>query len=177
MSIFSNWRSFLAKLREQASSPAQFKKRLRNLPLVSWIIVALSILLLVVILQLVLRFQLPSIPANLTIKESQPPPEPPPLNKLADLHLFGQNMSDQDINSLPQTSLQLELKGIYSSSSPELGSAIIAAPGEPAQVYLVGDTLPGGAVLLDVYEDRVILRRAGQLEVLRLPQHFLELKK
>jgi general secretion pathway protein C len=177
MSIFSNWRSFLTKRSDEAPSFTQIKKRLRNLPLVGWIIIVLSILLLLAIVQLVLRFQTPSIPANLTIKESQPPPAAPSLNKLAELHLFGQNMSNQDINSLPQTSLKLELQGIYSSPSPELGSAIIAAPGESSQVYLVGDTLPGGAVLIDVYEDRVILRRAGQLEALPLPQHFLEAKK
>lgn len=177
MSIFSNWRSFLPKSRDELPTFSQIKKWVRHLPLVGWLLIGLVVLFLIVIVQFVLRFQLPSVPANLTITKPQAPPPPPQLNKLAELHLFGQNMSNQDIYSLPKTTLQLELKGLYSSPSPEMGSAIIAAPGEPDKVYLVGDILPGGAVLLDVYEDCVILRRAGQLEVLGLPQNFLETKE
>ena len=48
--------------------------------------------------------------------------------------------------------------------------AIVADARNREQVYAVGDTLPGEAVLEEVYPDRIILRRAAQLETLRLPE-------
>jgi len=38
------------------------------------------------------------------------------------------------------------------------------------KVYFIRDALPGGALLHEVYPDRVILNRAGSLEALRLPR-------
>jgi len=148
---------------------------LRDIPVVIWLVIALSLILCAAVIQFIYRFNLPSPPQGLVT----PPPAqvaPLPLEKLANLHLFGQNITGQDLNNLPQTTLQLALKGIYSAPDAEAGSAIIAVPGQEDNVYLVGDTLPGGAVLLDIYEDRVILRRAGKLEVLMLPQKHLEVK-
>ena len=34
----------------------------------------------------------------------------------------------------------------------------------------MGDTLPGGAVLTEVYPDRIVLQRRGRLETLRMPK-------
>jgi general secretion pathway protein C len=39
-------------------------------------------------------------------------------------------------------------------------------------VYKVGDSIPGGARLNAVYDDRVILERGGQLEALLLPREY-----
>ncbi|MFI4954787.1 MAG: type II secretion system protein N [Gammaproteobacteria bacterium] len=178
MRFFSGLRSKLlpSKLFELSFSFGEVSKRVANLPLVVWLVFLLVILLSAAVAQWWWRFQLPAVPSELvTSKSAAPAPTSIPIEKLAQLHLFGQNI-EQDINALPETTLQLTLKGIYSDPKQELGSAIIAVPGQSDEVYLAGDTLPGGATLLDIYEDRVILRRAGQLEVLMLPQRRLELK-
>lgn len=146
----------------------------QNQPPVAWLVLFLCIVLGAAVIQWWWRFQIPPMPADLV--PSQPvekPLEALPLNKLTELHLFGQNL-EQNMGDLPETTLQLDLKGIYSDPNEEMGSAIIAVPGKQDHVYLIGDTVPGGAVLLDIYEDRVILRRAGQLEALMLPQKKLE---
>ena len=165
------------KIFQLSLSFGDVQKRLVHLPAVVWLVLLLSILLIAALAQWWWRFQLPTTPSELvTSKQVESAPATVPIEKLANLHLFGQNI-EQDINALPETTLQLELKGIYSDPIQEMGSAIIAVPGQADAVYLVGDTLPGGATLLDIYEDRVILKRAGQLEVLRLPQKRLEYKK
>lgn len=147
----------------------------RQQPPVAWLVLFLGVVLLAAVVQWWWRFQTPSMPADLVPPRPVEVSEVLPLDKLMGLHLFGQNI-EQNLNNLPETTLQLELKGIYSDPDEELGSAIIAVPGKEDHVYLIGDTIPGGAVLLDIYEDRVILRRAGQLEVLMLPQKKLEVK-
>jgi general secretion pathway protein C len=163
-------------VRGDGISLSDMQKRIFHLPLVVWVVCGLIILLVMAIAQWWWRFQLPVIPSELvTSKPIASEVSAPPLEKLANLHLFGQNI-EQDINALPETTLQLELKGIYSDPKQEMGSAIIAVPGQTDAVYLVGDTLPGGATVLDIYEDRVILKRAGQREVLMLPQRRLETK-
>ena len=151
------------------------KKNLREWPPVVWLVFFLSLLLILAFVQWWWRFQLPGMPEELVSPHAQETVPVLQLNKLGELHLFGQNI-EQNINNLPETTLQLVLKGIYSDPAEAFGSAIIAVPGQQDAVYLMGDTLPGGAVLLDIYEDRVILRRAGQLEVLMLPQRRLETK-
>jgi type II secretory pathway component PulC len=48
--------------------------------------------------------------------------------------------------------------------------AIIAERGGAERVYFIGDAVPGGASLHSVHLDRVLLRRGGRLEALRLPR-------
>lgn len=176
MANITEWRSLISKWRESIPSLNQIIKRIRQLQLVGWVMVGLSVIALMVIVEFVMQFSLPST-TNLSITRPERSPTPPALSQLAELHLLGYNVSGQDISSLPKTTLELDIKGIFSSPSPQMGSAIIATKDGPDHVYIVGDTLPGGAVLLDVYEDCVILKRAGQLEVLNLPQNFLPTQK
>jgi len=68
----------------------------------------------------------------------------------------------------PETRLALTLHGLFSGSSES--SALIAAAGGQPRRYLEGASLPGGAVLSEVQKDQVLLRRQGQLEVLRFPK-------
>jgi general secretion pathway protein C len=93
-------------------------------------------------------------------------------------HLFGEAdenapppVTEQPVD-VPETRLNLELRGIVSSGDPDDGIAIIADAGRDEKVYEVGDRLPGGATVHAVYSDRVILNRAGILENLRLPKEF-----
>ncbi len=69
----------------------------------------------------------------------------------------------------PDTRLKLTLRGAFASDDPELVRAIIADPRGKEDHYSVGDKLPGNAELSEVHPDRVILKRGGRFETLRLP--------
>ncbi len=70
----------------------------------------------------------------------------------------------------PDTRLKLILRGALSSDDPEHARAIIADPRGKEDQYAIGDNLPGNAELSEVHPDRVILKRNGRYETLRLPQ-------
>lgn len=89
-------------------------------------------------------------------------------------HLFGvyhpkpqTGTGDKPVQA-PETRLQLSLLGLFQSDDPKQSSAIIAQKGQDAQLYHIGDEIPGNATLRDIYSDRVILSRQGRLETLRL---------
>jgi general secretion pathway protein C len=70
----------------------------------------------------------------------------------------------------PDTRLKLVLRGALSSDDPVHARAIIADPRGKEDQYAIGDNLPGNAELSEVHPDRVILKRNGRYETLRLPQ-------
>ena len=73
--------------------------------------------------------------------------------------------------NLPQTRLQLELKGAFTNTDAGEASALIAgSKGKASKRYRVGDSLPGGAKLHSVSADSVTLDRGGNLEVLSFPK-------
>lgn len=74
----------------------------------------------------------------------------------------------------PETRLNLVLRGVLSSGDPESARAIIAEPNGNENFFRIGAALPGGAELVEIYPDRIILKRAGQHETLRLPRDGLE---
>ena len=69
----------------------------------------------------------------------------------------------------PETKLKLVLRGVYSSEDQDKGHAIIADPRGKEEQYSIGDMLPGNAELSEVHADKVILKRGGRYETLRLP--------
>ncbi len=71
---------------------------------------------------------------------------------------------------VPETTLRLELEGVFSAGDEGGGSAIIAEKGKPGKLYRIGERLPGNAILEEVHEDRVLLSRSSRMEVLRFPQ-------
>lgn len=97
-----------------------------------------------------------------------------PTAQLARLHLFGEtSTSDEPERSAetatdaPQTQLNLTLKGVYAPGDNG-GLAIITTGGGPEKVYARGDTIAGSARITGIFEDRVVLRRNGQPETLRM---------
>ncbi len=103
-----------------------------------------------------------------------------PDKELIALHLFGQasgmpGAAQPAPRHLPQTTLNLALIGVIYNSSPEKGVAIIQEKDstEEADIYGVGDQLPGNSVLREIQTDRVILVRAGNQEVLPLDEGSL----
>ena len=75
----------------------------------------------------------------------------------------------QKAETAPDTKLNLKLRGVFASPNPDFSRAIIADAKGNEDSYAVGDPLPGGAVLSQVFSDKVILEYNGGLETLRLP--------
>jgi len=99
--------------------------------------------------------------------------------QLPQWHLFGQiqkvtkEVPKQEV--IPETKLNLTLRGLLASDTPEEGGAIIAAPSGKEQFYRVGASLPGGATLSEIHADRIVLEHRGRFETLRLPKESLNL--
>jgi len=102
------------------------------------------------------------------------------LQKVSAYHLFGdarkQVLTQQKIIDAPETRLRLNLKGVFASSNAAQALAIISSSKGKDKTYHIGDKITGGALLHAVYTDRVILKRNGQLETLRLPQFKVDSK-
>jgi general secretion pathway protein C len=91
------------------------------------------------------------------------------------LLLFGQAEKSAEAKfdaslPLPQTTLNLQLKGVIAFTPKERALAIINEKGknEEDKVYGLGDKVPGNAEVKEIYPDRVILSRDGKYETLLL---------
>lgn len=116
-----------------------------------------------------------------------PPPQAPrrvapavDVGQLAAYNLFGAApvaAAGGAAANAPDTTLQLRLAGVFVNVLPESSSAIVAErnnPMGPAKVFRINDTLPGGAVLAEVHDDRILIRRGdGASEVLRFEKTTL----
>lgn len=80
--------------------------------------------------------------------------------------------SDKPVEA-PETRLRLELLGVFQTGDHAAAGAIISEQGGESELYRPGQALPGNATLEEVYADRVILRRQGRLETLKLKQPSL----
>ena len=94
---------------------------------------------------------------------------------MSNLQLFGNAQSDdtsvqQSTENLPETNLQLTLRGVLAADGDFSGSALIEDDRNNTDAYLVGDTLPGNATLRSVYPARIIIERSGKLENLYFPE-------
>lgn len=76
---------------------------------------------------------------------------------------------------IPETRLNLVLKGTFTHEDSTKASALIAVANKTAEHYFVGDEIPGGAELIIVGKGEITLRRNGQDELLKLP--FFQAKK
>lgn len=96
--------------------------------------------------------------------------------KIASYHLFGKHEPAKAAQPKPETirntQLALKLQGVYALPKNR-GQAIIEESGQQ-KVYRVGETVGNsGAVLEDVFDTYVTLRRNGTLEKLELPKSEL----
>ncbi len=97
--------------------------------------------------------------------------------RLARLHLFGVAGKAPLVKSkltapvdAPETRLKLTLHGLFASPDKDSSRAIVADPRGKEEIYSIGDPLPGGARLSEIFPDRIILERNGRFETLRLPR-------
>ena len=102
------------------------------------------------------------------------------LNEVSTYHLFGdakkQDVVQQKVIDAPETRLRLDLKGVFATSDASKALAIISSSKDKDKTYHIGDKVIGGALLHAVYSDRVILKRSGKLETLRLPKSKIDSK-
>lgn len=90
---------------------------------------------------------------------------------IVNAHLFGAAPDVATGGNAPRTRMPLVLTGTLASDRPREGLAILGQNPGAVRVYAVGDTVPGGARLHAVYDDRVLLDRNGHLESLMLLRH------
>ena len=105
----------------------------------------------------------------------------PKLSDVSTYHLFGDAAKtpttvQEKVIDAPETRLRLDLKGVFASSNKDEAIAIISSAKDKDKTYHIGDKVMGGALLHAVYADRVILKRSGKLETLRLPKPKMDEK-
>ncbi|MET0026667.1 MAG: type II secretion system protein GspC [Candidatus Thiodiazotropha sp.] len=115
----------------------------------------------------------PSGPANSVLPQTSSS-DRQQLSRLASLHLFGDAASKpvaQKVDTkAPETRLNLTLHGVFVAEKPEEGAAIIGTSGSVQKYYKVGSAIMSGVTLQAVFNDRVVLLRKGESEVLRFPK-------
>ena len=94
------------------------------------------------------------------------------VERIAAAHLFGEPgaaraASAAALDRTPDTKLNLVLAAVFEASAPAASVAVIGTGGRAAEVYRVGDAIPGGARLAEVYSDLVVISRGGVREALR----------
>lgn len=72
----------------------------------------------------------------------------------------------------PDTSLNLTLSGVIAADDPAIALAFISVAGAQEKSYAINEQVAGGAIVKEIYQDRVILSRNGRFETLRMPQSF-----
>jgi general secretion pathway protein C len=104
----------------------------------------------------------------------------PDVAVVVNAHLFGAAPAaavNGSAANAPRTTMALALTATLAAHDrktgevlPNRGLAILGPNAGAANVYVVGDNVPGGARLHAVYDDRVLLDRNGSLESLMLPR-------
>ncbi|MEM7206318.1 MAG: type II secretion system protein GspC [Pseudomonadota bacterium] len=97
-------------------------------------------------------------------------------SQIANAHLFGRATAKPVVKEepvqqdAPETKLNLTLHGVLAYDPPENALAIISSGGQRETIYAIGDKIVGNTTLRAVHADRVIIRRSGKDETLRLPE-------
>lgn len=72
-------------------------------------------------------------------------------------------------DKVPETKLNLTLKGVLAATPMNRASAIIAkGKAGKEDIYGIGDKMPGGVSVKEIYADHIVLERGGRLEILKL---------
>jgi len=101
-----------------------------------------------------------------------PPFTPRPQLALQDLvaaHLFGK-VPDAPQEAPAATSEHWVLSGTLHGATPASGAAILGPTAATTRYYAVGEEVPGGFRLTQVFADRVTIERAGERRSLELPR-------
>jgi len=102
--------------------------------------------------------------------------EQPLAQKIGNLNLFGKyepvKVEQEPVRPkvVPETKLNLKLRGVFASQNEEASHAIIADARGDEDSYRIGSEVPGGAILKEIHSDHVIILHNGRLETLKLPE-------
>lgn len=88
---------------------------------------------------------------------------------IAGRHLFGEPAATE-AEQAPPSRANLVLGGTWHVTDGTGGYALIGETGGRQRPYRPGDQLPGGAELVEIRADRVLIRRDGRSETLPLPR-------
>jgi len=93
-------------------------------------------------------------------------------NGIGERHFFGVANAKPVIviDELPETKLELILRGAFTAQNEINAGAIIEDDKKNSQHYAIGDTLPGDAILKSIHENKVVLTRNGIFETLYFPE-------
>ena len=120
----------------------------------------------------------PSIVSNINQPLESPQAvnsQPIDLNRIISRNLFGESASSGLKKSVPSTpttvtKLPLTLLSVFASQTDSNSAAIISQRDQPPKRYKISDTVPGNAILVEIFKDKVILLRAGNREILTFPK-------
>lgn len=163
------------QLLTQLKKPEIFQLVLKKLPIaISFVLIALCVHVLWQIAQTFLLSDKSSVTTNLApVKTVADTSNRRAVNQLVDVNLFGK--TDQKITKVtakvPETKLNLILKGVFASTPMARSTAIIASgKNGKEKSYSIGDKLAGGVTITEIQSDYVILDRRGRSEILRMPE-------
>ena len=92
--------------------------------------------------------------------------------QLTSANIFGAAQAGgvtQEQTKVPETRLNLSLKGVLAAKPMHLASAIIAqGRSGKEEIYSIGDKLQGGVLIKEIHPEHVVLERNGKLETLKL---------
>ena len=91
--------------------------------------------------------------------------------KLTTANVFGASEKAivQKQSKVPETRLNLTLKGVLAATPMKMASAIIAqGKNGKEDIYGIGDKMQGGVIVKEIYPEYVVLERNGRLETLKL---------
>ncbi|MGI9322296.1 MAG: type II secretion system protein N, partial [Pseudomonadales bacterium] len=89
--------------------------------------------------------------------------------KLSTMELFGKAAQAIPQVDAPETTLNLELQGVFIATDGNQSTAIIAEKNRLGEVFKIGARLPGNSVLSAIYPDHVLISRGSRIEKLRFP--------
>ena len=95
---------------------------------------------------------------------------------LASLKLFGQVRATQApaVVDAPETKLNLELQGVFLAEDEKSSTAIVAEKNKTGELFHIGDKLPGNAILSEIFQNHILLRRGTRVEKLMFPASNLK---
>ncbi len=98
--------------------------------------------------------------------------------ELADVpkwHIFGQAPTIlHSTETIPLSHLNLKLIGVFLNTDHDQSKALITDASGHTQLYGIGDMMPGGVKVYEIFPDNVVIKRDGELEKLTLPNRELK---
>lgn len=96
----------------------------------------------------------------------------PPLEAVNLFGKAGENANEAPVETddLPETNLQLTLRGAMAADEQAPTSALVEDSRGETEAYTLGDALPGDATLRAIHPRRIVIERRGQLETLTFPE-------